>query len=90
MEKYNITMDLLVNNETRFTKLTTKDKKISLRTLVCFSLEKERKKMICEDFIDQWAPLNRYWLQLEFYRSTIPWWKASEPEGKQSSHQEST
>ena len=57
MEKYNITKHLLVNNETRFTKLTTKDKKISLRTLVRFSLEKRRKKMIYEDFIDQWAPL---------------------------------
>ena len=60
------------------------------RWLVRFSLEKKWKKMIYEDFIDQWAPLNWYWLQLEFYWSIIPWWKASEPEGKQSSQQEST
>ena len=53
MEKYNITKDLLVNNETRFTKLTMKDKKIGK-----IFLRKKWKKMIYEDFIDQWAPLN--------------------------------
>ena len=58
MEKYNITKDLHMNSETRFTKFTTKDKKISLRTLVRFSIEKKRKKVIYEDFIDEWAPLN--------------------------------